>query len=359
MNLRFRNGQYCIWHSRKEWPPAGKLATIESILGEKITTKKEAEAFLRTYKQERKNLKQENLFNLPSDRIQLSELQTGFTTGERADLSRATLANDHLALQTLIDVVGDRSVCAIRKPDLVEMKNACLDRGLSPHTVRTYFRHLKAALNWAKNQGVLQTVPEFPQVKAPTALPQIIQRRHLKRIMAYTKKNHFEIWRYAQFALNTGCRISEAKTLQWQNVQIYSQPTPGGIVGRARLTGKGDKQRTVPLIPDALKAVEAGGRQNVGPVFLQWLATTISKKFKLCVRQTALKSPEAERGEYETYHFHSLRHTAATNMVEKGIQLETIQKILGHADIATTQIYAKVLDHFVEDEMSKMIGKKL
>ncbi|MFW5908836.1 MAG: tyrosine-type recombinase/integrase, partial [Desulfosalsimonas sp.] len=260
---------------------------------------------------------------------------------------------DKLSINTLKDAVGNKSVCAIREQDMVDMKAACLARGLSPFSIKAYFSHLKSALSWAKRRGIMEKIPEFPAVKTPNNLPQVIPEKHLAAIMEYARKNDYETWRYARFSLHTGCRINEAYALQHHHVQIYDKPTAGGIVGRILLTGKGNKQRIVPLLPAALEAIGDG---TDGPVFKQWLTTTTSKKFKKCVRRAAEKFPDAEQLEFNRYHFHSLRHTAATHMLERGIKLETIQKILGHVDIATTQIYARVLDQFMENEMGKMIA---
>lgn len=351
MKLRNRNGHWYIWHSRSECPPSGKLVSIKSVLKKQVT-KKEAEEFFRIYKQEDQKQRFASVLAISDGKILLSDLAELYTSGERADLAKDSLRMDGIAVRGLIESVGDKRVSAIRKNDLVIMKNNCLERGLSPASVKSYFRHLKAALAWAAKNNYIATPPEFPQVKAPQLLPQIIPGKHLAAIMAYAKKHNPEIWRYAHFALHTGCRITEVRNLLWQHVQSYPQPSPAGIVGRALLTGKGDKQRTVPLLPEAMEA--AGEKKDIGPVFAQWIVSTTSKRFKECVRSAALDFKNAD--DFEAYHFHCLRHTAATNMLEKGLKIETIQKILGHTSLTTTQIYAHVLDDFIEEEMGKMIS---
>jgi len=354
MKLKKRNGHWYIWHSRKERPPNGKLVSIKSILGHPVN-KTQAETFFREYKKDEHQQQIANVLAVNIKTTTLSELAEQYTTGERSDCSKDTLRMDKTSIRALIESAGDKKADAIRKNDLVKLKSDCLARGLSPASIRSYFRHLKAALTWAAKNKILDTPPEFPQIKAPKSLPQTIPAKHLDAILAYAKKHNPEIWRYAHFSLHTGCRITEAKNLRFQDIEQYDEPTIGGVVGRVKLTGKGNKQRTVPLLPDALEAV--GEPKNIGPVFKQWLATTTSKRFKSCVRKAALDFPE--QSDFEAYTFHSVRHTAATRMLEKGLKIETIQKILGHTDLATTQIYAKVLDRFMEEEMGKMIGGEL
>ncbi len=351
MKLRNRNGHWYIWHSRSECPPNGKLVSVKSIIGKQVT-KREADEFFRIYKQENQRQRFASILTVINDKLSLSELSEKYISGERADLALDTLRMDGKAIRGLIESVGDKKINAIRKDDLVTMKNDCLARGLSPASVKSYFRHLKAAFTWAVKNQFITAPPEFPQVKAPQPLPQIIPNHHLAAIMAYAKKHSPEVWRYAHFALHTGCRITEVRNLHWQHLQVYAQPSPTGIVGRALLTGKGDKQRTVPLLPEAMEA--AGEKKDVGPVFVQWLVGTTSRRFKECVRKAALNFENKE--DFEAYHFHCLRHTAATSMLEKGLKIETIQKILGHTNLSTTQIYAHVLDDFIEEEMGKMIS---
>ncbi|KAA6321750.1 Tyrosine recombinase XerD, partial [termite gut metagenome] len=54
--------------------------------------------------------------------------------------------------------------------------------------------------------------------------------------------------------------------------------------------------------------------------------------------------------------FHVARHTNATLLLSKGVSIEVVSKILGHSDIKTTQIYAKVIDKSIEDAVNKLNG---
>ena len=141
-----------------------------------------------------------------------------------------------------------------------------------------------------------------------------------------------EMYRIIRFALYTGCRRSEILDLRWENVS-------GNMV---RLVGKGDKERVIPLVPQALEAM--GPRLDMGPVFVQVHPDTYSHRFKAICRICGI----------DDRNFHCLRHSSATAMLESGIDLPVIQKILGHADISTTQIYAEVRDRLLVDQMKKL-----
>jgi len=89
-----------------------------------------------------------------------------------------------------------------------------------------------------------------------------------------------------------------------------------------------------------------GPAKKKGPIFLQVHPDTHTHRFK----KLALKCG------IEDVHFHHLRHSASTAMLEAGIDLPVIQKILGHESISTTQIYADVLDNHMIDQMKKFEG---
>jgi integrase/recombinase XerD len=113
----------------------------------------------------------------------------------------------------------------------------------------------------------------------------------------------------------------------------------------ATVIGKGDKQRTIPLLPAARRSM--GPARDIGPVF--WHPPDIdkiTKQFKAILRACRIHDA----------HFHNLRHTAATDMLAKGMRIEYVQEVLGHEDIATTRIYVKILQTELKKEMQKMRG---
>ena len=121
--------------------------------------------------------------------------------------------------------------------------------------------------------------------------------------------------------------------LKWQNIH-------GNM---ARIIGKGDKERTIPLLPKALKAM--GPKKDIGYVFVHWNdLARYTKTFKRIARAVGI----------EDVHFHHLRHTAATQMIESGIELSFVQAMLGHSAISTTQVYTAIVQKTLKEKMKKM-----
>jgi len=335
-----RTQSYYIRYSRSEAPPNGKTVSLKQVIGHTVYDKDEAGELFQTLK---KRMLEGKIFELDkAERIKLSQLSTEFVKA-RPDLSNDTLRMDALAIRRLIDCVGDKSVKAVNNSDLIKSKNIWLGQKLSPHSIKSYFRHIKAALNFAKDQDYREKLPKFPKVKTGKRHPKVIRSDDLQNIKQCAWNNDRELWRYVQFALFTGCRLSECINLRWNDVEIYDRPS-GSSYGRLRINGKGNRDRNIPILTQTMKAM--GDTKDIGPVFKQMHEDTLSHRFHKVVVKCGLTDKK--------YSFHSLRHTAATQMVEAGIKLEIIQKILGHSDIQTTQIYAQIYDQVVEDEMGKM-----
>jgi site-specific recombinase XerD len=93
-------------------------------------------------------------------------------------------------------------------------------------------------------------------------------------------------------------------------------------------------------VKNALEPIQ----KDIGRVFPSWHPDTVSHWFKKILILSGIPN----------HHLHDLRHTCATYLLKNGVSLETVQRILGHAQISTTQIYAKVLDEILQKEMRKL-----
>jgi integrase/recombinase XerD len=150
-----------------------------------------------------------------------------------------------------------------------------------------------------------------------------------------------------EFLYATGARVSEAVGVDLGHLDLDDRVV--------LVTGKGAKQRMVPIggkavaalsrwLPDRLSLIRRGQRGD--PLFLNLRGRRLSRQGVFDVVRANARRAGIEGVEVSP---HVLRHSAATHMVEAGADLRTVQEILGHATISTTQIYTKVSPaHLVE-----------
>ena len=142
-----------------------------------------------------------------------------------------------------------------------------------------------------------------------------------------------------EFLYATGCRVSEATGVDTMDIDSETRTVV--------VTGKGDKQRVVPLGSHALDAIAQylpvrrtliAGARDSGRLFVNARGGALSRQgVWQIVRKHAATVGLADRVSP-----HVLRHSAATHMVEGGADLRVVQEMLGHASISTTQVYTRV-----------------
>lgn len=143
-----------------------------------------------------------------------------------------------------------------------------------------------------------------------------------------------------EFLYGTGTRISEATGLDVDDVDLDDRTVV--------VTGKGDKQRLLPIggfAADALAAYLVGGRpalavrgRGTARLFLNSLGRPLSRQSAYAV----LRQAAARAGITATVGPHTLRHSFATHLLQNGADVRVVQELLGHASVTTTQIYTMV-----------------
>lgn len=141
-----------------------------------------------------------------------------------------------------------------------------------------------------------------------------------------------------EFMYATGCRVSEAINVDRAHIDLVDRVVV--------LTGKGRKQRLVPVGTAAVAAIERWlpsrfeqAKRGTDAIFVNARGSRLSRQgvFGIVRARAVAAQISAERVSP-----HVLRHSAATHMVEGGADLRTVQEMLGHANVSTTQIYTKV-----------------
>ena len=168
--------------------------------------------------------------------------------------------------------------------------------------------------------------------KKERILPNILTRDEIDLIIkaAPTKKSELII----RMLYSTGVRVSELVSLRKQDIDFNT--------GRARIKGKGKKVRQILIPPKILAELKTFCVDKINFVFSekkQMSTRNIQKIFKRIAKKT--KFPKKITP-------HILRHSYATHLLEGGVDIRVIQSLLGHKNLATTQIYTEVTDSLLK-----------
>ena len=208
-------------------------------------------------------------------------------------------------------------------------------------SLKVFFRYLQLEGAITENQAELLGSPKLWQ-----RVPHVMSPEQVERLLAAPRKAD-GLWIRDRALLEllyaTGCRVSEISNLRMRDVHLAER--------YAMCRGKGDKQRIVPLGGRAVEAVERYLRAERGPLAgkrtpsPEWLLLS-SRGMRLRRERIweLVKRYAARAGAPPEISPHSLRHSFATHLLAGGADLRQVQELLGHASIATTQIYTHV-DH--------------
>lgn len=299
----------------------------------KTSDEREAKAIIREMNKE---LVRNKLFDLEKiSRLALSEFAAAYLRYRKGNVSDETLKKDALSLKLLAEVLSPSMLIqAVDKNKIEEFKRIWHANGASKITINGYLRHIKSALSYALEEGIISKKPKIKMFKEGDRLPRVLSVEDIDAIFNKVKQTDIDLWRYLTFELWTGARRREGLNLTWQKCDLEKH--------YAKIKGKGDRERIVPLVKPVISALRPI-RKDVGKVFVQYHPDTISKKFHKLAMSCGVDA-----------RLHDLRHSAATYMLKNGIDIRIVQVILGHAQISTTMNYTHVLDEIMQKEMRKL-----
>ena len=219
-----------------------------------------------------------------------------------------------------------------------------LNNGKSPATISRSIASLKSLYTFAVNESIVQENPVFniPLLKAEKKLPQILTGREVELLLDQPKCTDMKGYRdkaMLETLYATGMRVSEMISLNVSDVSIA-----GSFV---KCEGNG-KFRIIPLYPAAVRALtaylnEIRPKMVSGPdedaLFLNMSGDRMTRQgfWKIIkhYQETAQISKDITP--------HTLRHSFAAHLLENGADLHSLQEMLGHSDISSTQIYTQVV----------------
>ena len=262
-----------------------------------------------------------------------------------AGLTAAAPATVHAYRRDLEDFTAWAGEQGIDGPAAVDRKVlrrylvALADRRLAPRTVARRVSSLRRYFGWCARSGRLVADPSLT-LRAPRGtgrLPRILQDDQLNDLLAAPDDTPRQLQATAVFELlyGSGLRVGELCGLRRGDLDL--------VDGWVLVWGKGSKQRKLPMGEPCLQAVrrwlDDGWSHLAGP-------DTAADVVFLNQRGNALTPRDVRRlldgRSPQPTHPHALRHTFATHLLDGGADLRSVQELLGHEDLATTQIYTHV-----------------
>jgi integrase/recombinase XerC len=201
-------------------------------------------------------------------------------------------------------------------------------RGWSAKTKASKVSHLRAFSDWLIRNGHIARNPFVGlHVRVPSHLPAYHSKEAIAAMLASVtdaKTKAILACLYYAGIRNAECRSLLPGDLDFTNLRLH-------------VRGKGDKDRYIPIVKplaDALRSWLAVRPTNWEKLFPQLSNNAMFKIFR------RLSPPGGSKG----LHPHSLRHAMATHLLEAGVDLRTVQLVLGHSSLATTQKYLTITD---------------
>jgi integrase/recombinase XerD len=269
-------------------------------------------------------------------------------------LSARTLDAYTRDLNKLAEYLGQRGVgsAATAAPgDLREFVYHLKDDGLQATSIRRCISAVRTYYAFLMSEGHVASDPserlELP--RAGRRLPGVLLRVELERLLEAPQAEDPMCWRdkaILEFAYASGVRVSELISLKLKDLALDE--------GFATVLGKGAKERLVPVGNAARRALNTylhelrprlSKGQSAAVVFLNAQGRPLTrmgvwKILRKHVRAAGIRKRVTP---------HTLRHSFATHLLEGGADPAAVQELLGHADIATTQIYTHVDREYLRD----------
>jgi integrase/recombinase XerD len=191
---------------------------------------------------------------------------------------------------------------------------------------------IKASLKFFYTEMLGKNISVIKTPKASKKLPVVLTRTEIKDLLDNTKNQKHRL--LVELLYSTGLRLSECINLKYSDLDMNDG------IGWVRL-GKGAKDRIFIVSEmfkkDLLEYIEKTGADGKGYIF-----SVNGRKMSPRGIQHAIKVSAERTGIEKDVHVHTLRHSFATHLLENGVDIRKIQKLLGHSNLQTTQIYTQV-----------------
>lgn len=258
--------------------------------------------------------------------------------------SVAAYARDLRRAAGYLEHAGARSFQDVTRALVARLLLWLREEGLAPRTVARHVASLRGLFRYLLAKGYIRDDPTAHlETSSPwTRLPGVLSQEEVERLLAVpptSDRSGIRDKAMLELLYAAGLRVSELVTLRLSDVDLE--------VGYVRCVGKGAKERVVPVGAEAQRWVRryldsarpllTRGHPSPG-LFLSRLGRPLTRQGFWKILRAHARAARIERRVTP----HTLRHSFATHLLERGADLRAVQMMLGHADISTTQVYTHV-----------------
>ena len=261
---------------------------------------------------------------------QVKNLSKNTTSAYERDLKKLAKFINDLNLSNYSEI--NNEICSAWIGNLYSQDN-------NPRSIQRHLSSAKGFFRFLKKNNLIESSP-FELVsapKSPSNLPEVLSPEDVEQLLNFKPSNLIEIRDMAivELMYSSGLRVSETVNI---NIGDFEED-----MTFLRILGKGAKTRIVPLGKFAVNAINNWIIERDKILTKSDALFLNSKGARLTIRsvQLRLKKMATKQG-LPPIHPHMLRHSFATHMLESSGDLRTIQELLGHSSLSTTQIYTKL-----------------
>ncbi len=261
---------------------------------------------------------------------EVKNLSVNTTSSYKRDLQKLSIFLDSLNIKNYAEI--DDEVCTSWLGNLYSLEN-------NSKTIQRHLSSAKGFFKFLKKNSIIDCSP-FELVKAPKSpsyLPEVLSPEDVSQLLNFKPTDVLEIRDLAivELMYSSGLRVSETANI---NLNDFEEE-----MSFLRVLGKGAKTRLVPIGRYAKNAIDNWINERIkysedtNALFINLKGSRLSvRSIQLRLKRLALKQG------LPPVHPHMLRHSFATHMLESSGDLRTIQELLGHSSLSTTQIYTKL-----------------
>ncbi|WP_202076815.1 site-specific tyrosine recombinase XerD [Caldalkalibacillus salinus] len=250
-----------------------------------------------------------------------------------------------------------KEIESITRRHVIDYLTVLRDKGRASTTLSRTLSSIRTFFQFLVRDGYIQTDPttHIESPKRERRLPKVLTAEEVNMLLEAPKLHRNRSLAERDEAMlevlyATGLRVSELIAIELDHVYVH--------MGYVKCMGKGARERIVPLGDIAIKSLERymnSGRRTLDKS-KQAKALFLNHHGRMMTRQgfwKNLKSLSKQAGIKKELTPHTLRHSFATHLLENGADLRSVQEMLGHADISTTQIYTHVTKARLKDVYSQ------